>query len=465
MKDISFFYNIKNYGAIGDGISNDTNAIKDAIAACKNNGGGTIYVPQGKYLTGPIDFVNNMNLYLDAGTVIYFSRDFKDYPPVFTRWEGVECFGFHPCIYGKDLENISITGHGIIDGQGEVWWEEFRKRRKEGRIKPELDIEKELARLNPGYDKAGSGGGGREMQFLRPPLIQFLNCKNITIDGVICRNSPFWNNHYVYCENVVVNNVKFINPYDAPNTDGLDIDSCRNIRITNSTFDVGDDCLCLKAGLDKDGIRVGKPTEIVTVTNCTMLHGHGGVVFGSDSSGGIRNAAISNCIFIGTDRGIRFKSRRGRGGIAENITFNNIVMKDVICPIVFNLFYKCGAGEGDDHLFAQEIQEVSETTPEIKNINISNIIATEVKGAAGFFYGLPERPLKNISLNNIKIEMKNPHADDGSDADMTRGIKFHKKTGFLCKFMEDAVFDNIKIQNQKGEKFFIEECRNVKVNE
>src|SRR4030042_474938 len=161
-----------------------------------------------------------MNFYLDAGAVIYFSKNFNDYTPVFTRWEGVECFGFHPCIYGKDLENIGITGHGIIDGQGEIWWEELRKRRKEGRIKPELDIEKEIARLNPGYEKAGSGGGGREMQFLRPPLIQFINCKNVTMDGVTCRNSPLWNNHYVYCENVSVNNVKFINPYDAPNTDG-----------------------------------------------------------------------------------------------------------------------------------------------------------------------------------------------------------------------------------------------------
>lgn len=464
MKDPFFIYNVKNYGAVGDGAANDADAIKSAIADCNKNNGGTVYFPQGDYLTGPIDFVNNMNLYLDAGAVIYFSKDFNDYNPVFTRWEGVECFGFHPCIYGKDLENISITGYGIIDGQGEVWWNELRKRRKENRTKPELDIEKKLAELNPGFEKSGSGGGGREMQFLRPPLVQFINSKNITIDGITSRNSPFWNNHYVYCENVTVNNTKFINPYDAPNTDGLDVDSCRNVHISNSTFDVGDDCLCLKAGLDEDGIRVGKTTEVVTVTNCTMLHGHGGVVFGSDFSGGIRSAVISNCVFIGTDRGIRFKSRRGRGGFAENITFNNIVMKDVICPIVFNLFYKCGAGDDEDYLFSQEKQDVTEKTPLIKNINISNIIVTEVKGAAGFFYGLPESPLKNMSLSNIKIEMKNPHDDDGSHADMTRGIKFPNKTGFLCKFLEDVFFDNVKIKNQKGEEFFIEEGRNIVIN-
>ena len=458
-KKYPVFANIKDFGAKGGGIADDSIAIKKAIDFCKNNNGGTLYFPSGIYHTKPIELINNLTLYLDAGTALTFSNDFNDYSPVFTRWEGVECYALHPCLYGKDLKNVNITGQGIINGQGETWWNELRTRRKENRLKPESDIEKKIALLNPGFEESGSGGGGREMQFLRPPLIQLFNCKNITLDGFTAKNSPFWNVHLVYCDDVTINNVNFINPEDAPNTDGLDIDSSSNIRISNCLFDVGDDCLCLKSGTDEDGRRVGKPTENVTITNCTMLNGHGGIVLGSDIAGGIRNVVASNCIFIGTDRGIRIKTRRGRGGFVEDAHFNNIIMKDLISPIVINMFYGCGAQDEYKELFSKEKLSITDATPEIKNISIANITAREVKGAAGFFYGLPEMPIKNLHLDNVTIEMDKEHSDNGAVAAMAKNISFKNKTGIVCAYLENPVFNNVKVSNQKGEEIFFSKTK------
>jgi polygalacturonase len=179
-----------------------------------------------------------------------------------------------------------------------------------------------------------------DSQFLRPALLQLFDCKHVAIEGVTLQNSPFWNTHLVYCDDVNIRAVTIKNPADTPNGDGLDIDSCRNVRVSDCHFDVGDDCLCLKSGIDVDGRRIGRPTENVAVTNCTMLRGHGGVVMGSETAGSIRNVTISNCISIGTDRGIRFKSNRARGGVIEEIRVGDIYMQDVLCPLAINAFYR-----------------------------------------------------------------------------------------------------------------------------
>lgn len=387
---------------------------------------------------------SNITLFIDAGAVIKFSTDFNDYEPAFTRWEGVECYGFSPCIYGFEAENVSLIGRGRLDGQGKAWWDELRRKRKAGVNKPESDMEKKVASLNKGYENAGSGGGGRETQFLRPPLVQFVSCKNVLIDGLIHENSPFWNTHIVYCENVTINNTNFKNPYEAPNTDGLDIDSSKNVHISNCNFDVGDDCLCIKSGIDADGRRVGRHTENVTITNCTMVHGHGGVVFGSECAGGVQNVVISNCIFIGTDRGIRIKSRRGRGGFIRDIRASNIIMEDVICPLVFNLYYRCGAKNEDIPILNDKNpRPVDETTPYVKNMHISNITSKRTRSCAGIFLGLPEMPIEGLRLNDIVIEMdkvgeRNNPAMDFDFTMMQRG-------GFFGRNLKDASFKNIRI--------------------
>ena len=456
-------YNVLDFGAVADGRAKDTEAIGQAINECARHGGGTVYFPAGTYLTGTIHLQSHITLYLEAGATVLFSRDFHDYPPAPTRWEGVECYGFSPLIYGKDLECVTLKGRGTLNGQGDAWWNELARRRQEGRLMPQTEMELELARLNPGYETAGSGGGGREMQFLRPPLVQFMNCKNICLGGLTFKNSPFWNTHLVYCDDVVIQNVRFENPPDAPNTDGLDVDSCRNVRISNCTFDVGDDCLCLKSGIDKDGRRVGKATENVTITNCTMLHGHGGVVVGSEIAGCIRNVTISNCIFLGTDRGIRLKSRRGRGGIVEDIRVNNIMMKDVLCPIVMNLFYRCGA-KPMDPAFSPEQQPVTEETPTFRNIFLSNLVAREVRAAAAFFHGLPEMPIEHVTLHDITIEMTESPDNVGGEPAMVYGLEAMTGRGIVGKYLQRIAFNHVTLKTRQHEGLSLEGCQQIDIH-
>lgn len=457
-------YNVRDFGATGDGKVKDTEAIQKAVAYCRKHGGGTLVFPPGIYLTGSIHLCSNLTLFVDSGATLLFSPDFEDYPPVRTRWEGVECYGFSPLIYGKDLENVSIIGRGTLDGQGEVWWNELRRRRQAGLVRPETALEKQLADLNTGYESAGSGGGGRKMQFLRPPLVQLMNCRNVLLEGLTHQNSPFWNTHLVYCENVFIQNVSFKNPPNAPNTDGLDVDSCRNVRISNCSFDVGDDCLCLKSGMDKDGRRVDKATENVTITNCTMLHGHGGVVCGSEIAGNIRNVTISNCMFFGTDRGIRLKARRGRGGVVEDIRVNNILMKQVLSPIVMNLFYRCGASPDDTMLFRTDPQPVTEKTPSFRNISLSNITARDVRAAAGFLHGLPEMPIQDVRFHDIEIEMTSDPHEQGGEPAMVYGLEPVLGRGIFGKYLKGVQFNHVRVEAQTGEALYLEASREIDIH-
>lgn len=461
----SHFINVMDFGAKANGVDNDSISIKKAIDECSKRGGGTIYFPAGTYLTSAIHLVSNITLFIESGVFLKFSPNFNEYPPVKTRWEGVECYGFSPLIYGKDLENVSIVGRGVIDGQGQHWWNEIRRKRKEGKLYPESEMEKKLAELNPDFKKQPSGGGGRETQFLRPPLLQLINCKNVLIEGVTLQNSPFWNTHPVYCENLTINAVTFKNPSDAPNTDGLDIDSCKNVRISNCFFDVGDDCLCLKSGIGEDGLRVGKATENVVITNCNMLNGHGGVVIGSETSGGIKNVSISNCLFIGTDRGIRLKTRRGRAGTVEDINISDIIMKDVLCPIVMNMYYVCGSKPEDEPLFSTKAQTITEVTPWVKNISIANITARGISGVAAFFYGLPERPIENLRLINVELSLNDNSDVDPMKSAMTRGISPMKGRGIWGRFLKNARFTEVSIvSDNKTNKISIEDSKDVYFN-
>jgi polygalacturonase len=456
-------YNILDYNAKPDGITSATDAFKNAIKDCSDNGGGIVFIPAGKFLTGPIHLKSNMTLYISAGAIVYFSQNPDDYPVVNTRWEGTQCYALSPMIYCENLENVSISGKGIFDGQGDFWWDYYRNLKNDiyGKHYAFMD---EIAKLNEEVLKiAGSGGGGLHTHFTRPSLLQLNKCKNVTLDGFTVRNSAFWNTHVLYSNDITINDVKFVNPDDSPNTDGLDIDSSKGVRISNCTFDVGDDCLCVKSGMDIDGFRIGIPTEHVTITNCTMLRGHGGVVFGSEISGGIRNIVISNCIFNGTDRGIRIKSRRERGGYIENVRINNIIMEDVISPIVFNLFYKCGANpEKIDYLNSKEIIPINELTPYIKNFQISNISSYRTRSACGVFFGLPEMPMEGISLSDIYIEMDKEGQLDtpAMNFDNTKMIK----GGFTGSYLKDFRFQNITIKGLIGPAIDISNAKGIEIS-
>jgi polygalacturonase len=436
--------NICDFGAVGDGSTNNTEAFSKAIEKCSRDNAAKVIVPAGKYLTAPVHLKSNINLHLEDSALILFSDNFDDYPPVKSRWEGVECFGYCPCLYGENLENVSITGPGIIDGQGRAWWKEFKKRRQEHK-EPASARDREFVMLNKGIDLSDCGGGGIGSFFFRPPLIQFNNCSNVLLDGFTTRNSPFWNTHILYCKNVIIKNTTFQNPDDGVNGDGLDIDSCNGVQILDCIFDVNDDCLVFKAGIGPDGIRVNRPCQDVIVRNCKMLRGHGSVVMGSETAGGIRNIEISDCVFNGTDRGIRLKSRRGRAGGVENLTLNNITMNCVGCPIVMHLFYECGAKpEEIDYLSDRNPKPITETTPYIRNVKITNVTANDAQSAAAVFLGLPERPIENVLFENVKITMAK-NGKPGRPA-MAFGMKEMKGEGLIADFVINFIQRNTHIQ-------------------
>jgi len=436
---------IKDFGGVGDGVADDTLAFNNTIEQCCKNNGGRIIVPAGTYLTRPIHLKSNLNLHLEKGTVILLGNNMDEWPAVKSRWEGVECYGYSPCIYGENLKNVSITGAGTIDGRGKAWWSEFKRRKKSGQTQPESNRDKEFAELNENTDLSDCGGGGIGSFFFRPPLIQFNNCSDVLLEGVTVRNSPFWNTHLVYCSNVTIKNTTFQNPSDGINGDGLDIDSCSGVRVFDCIFDVNDDCLCIKSGIGKDGMRVNKPCQNITVNHCKMMRGHGCVVMGSETAGSIRNVEISDCTFNGNDRGLRIKSRRGRAGTVENITLNNITMNGVGCPIVMHLYYECGAKPEEIAAISdRNPRPVTDTTPCIRNIKVTNVTAHNAQSAAAFLLGLPEKPIENILFENVKITV----AKDGKPARpaMAFGIKEMRGQGIVAEFVKDFIQRNVSIR-------------------
>ncbi len=266
-----------------------------------------------------------------------------------------------------DSSNICIKGEGTVDGNGRNWWREGESDTK------------------------------------RPRTIQFINCDRVTVRDISINNSPCWTINPICCTNVNIDNVTINNPYDAPNTDGINPESCKDVRISNCYINVGDDCLTVKSGLETDILQKQRPCENITVTNCVFAHGHGGIVIGSEMSGGVKNVTVSNCVFQNTDRGIRIKTRRKRGGVVEDIVVNNIIMDGVIAGITANGYYECGADPNDVQLFSQEPAQITDGTPIIKNIIISNVIMKNVSAAGVYLYGLSEMPITNVKLINVDI--------------------------------------------------------------
>ncbi|MDG5787860.1 glycoside hydrolase family 28 protein [Evansella sp. AB-P1] len=456
------FYNVTEYGAKGDKVTDNTEAFAKAIAACSENGGGTVFVPAGTYLTGSIELKSDITFHLDAGSLILFKDDFDAYPVALTRWSGYECYGYQPLIYGKGLKNVTIKGEGTFDGQGRAWWNIANSLKKGETYSSERT--EEIRKRNEEYmEPITTNILEWDTQFLRPALLQLLDCEHVTVEGVTLQNSPFWNTHLVYCNHVSVRGVTINNPWDTPNGDGFDIDSCSNVRVTDCHFDVGDDCLCLKSGINEDGRKIGKPTENVTVTNCTMAAGHGGIVFGSENSGGIRNVTVSNCVFIGTDRGIRFKTNRARGSYIKNIIINNIYMEDVFCPLAMNSFYRYGVDVNDPLMTVQEPIEITEKTPVVEQVQISNITAKNCRAAAGFIYGLPEMPIRDITLSNVVFEMTTDPNEEGGEPDMVKEVIIRAGDGIFCKYVEGIEFDRVRVETRQGPALYMEEVSNADI--
>lgn len=421
-------YNITDYGAVRDSGVAATAAIAAAIAAAGEAGGGTVYVPAGVYVTGAIRLRSFIELRLSPGAVLSFSSDPEDYPVVESRWEGVHRQVHSPCIYGEDVEQVSITGGGTVEGNGQPWWDKHRN-------------------------------APHELQYPRPTLISLVRSRRVSIQDVTLRNSPSWTVNPICCNDVTIDNVSIYNPANSPNTDGINPESCSNVRIAGCHIDVGDDCIAIKAGTEDTAEKV--PCENITITGCTMIHGHGGVVIGSEMSGDVRNVTISNCIFKGTDRGIRIKSRRGRGGTVEDIRVANVVMEEVICPFIMNLYYFCGPRGKEKYVWDKNPYPVTEETPKFRRIHFMNVTAREVHAAAGFLYGLAEQYVSEITFDGIDISMAKD-AIPGKPA-MMSGIQDMKQRGFYLGNVRDVRFNRVTIENHTGPAFYIENGEDVEI--
>ena len=424
----AYTVNLKKFGAVGDGVTLNTKAFEKAIAALEKKGGGHLIVPAGVWFTGPIVLKSNIDLHLEVGAVIQFSGDESLYPVIQTSFEGLDTRRCQSPLSANGAENISITGKGVIDGNGQFWrpvkkgkmtegqWKEVLERpggveSKKGYWVPNQAYADAEKSANMNVPKASTDEEwNRIKRFLRPVMVSLVNCKNVLLQGVIFQNSPAWNIHPLMCENIILDDVLARNPFYAQNGDALDLESCKNALIVNSKFDAGDDGICIKSGKDKDGRRRGRPCENVVVDGCTVFAGHGGFVVGSEMSGGVRNILVENCQFLGTDVGLRFKSTRGRGGIVENIFINNVSMTDIKTDaITFNMYYggksvaeMLADGDNPDNTTKQP---VTEETPIFRHIDIKNIVCNGA-GRAMEFNGLPEMPINGIRLQNINIVAK-----------------------------------------------------------
>lgn len=393
---------MRQAGAKPDGKTLNTKLINATIEELHKAGGGTLFFPAGTYLTGAIRLQSNITLDLEAGATLLFSDKFDHYMPfVDMRYEGVMMKSFSPLIYAVDCENITIKGEGTLDGQGKAWWAEF--------FKVLIDLKdhgvRDVNKYQTMWDKANDTKalyaetnedyiGTLQRRFFRPPFIQPVRCKNVRIEGVKIINSPFWTVNPEFCDNVIVKGVTIHN-VPSPNTDGINPESCSNVHISDCHISVGDDCITIKSGRDLQGRKMAAPCENITITNCTMLAGHGGVVIGSEMSGSVRKVTISNCVFDGTDRGIRLKSTRGRGGVVEAIRVSNIVMSNIKKEaIILDLRYSNMPQE-----------EVSERTPIFRNIHISGLTGVDVNTPI-YIRGLEEAPITDITLRDINIESK-----------------------------------------------------------
>lgn len=457
---------IVDYGAISDGTTLNTQAIQAAIDDVSAQGGGYVDIPAGIWITGPIVLKNNVCLHTAHNALIQFTADFYKYPIIDASFEGVDTKRCQSPISAISAENIAIIGQGVFNGTGDAW--RPLKKSKVTSAQWKAKIEQGGVLSDDGNTWWPTEGAKYAQQFcrdqnvpegfttdeeweyvrafLRPVMVNLIKCKNILLDGVTFENSPAWNLHPLMCENVIMNNLTVRNPWYSQNGDGVDVESCKNTIIRNCNFDVGDDAICMKSGKNEDGRKRAIPTENVIVDGCTVYHGHGGFVVGSEMSGGISNIYVADCLFIGTDVGLRFKSTRGRGGIVENIHIKNINMANIATdPLLFDLFYGGkGAGEETDEEIAARaaapVPEVTIETPQFKDIYIENIMCNGAKRAM-YFNGLPEMKIKNVHISNAVIK-----AD--------KGAEFHQTDGLTI--------NNMQIINKTGEPVFFNEVTNLK---
>jgi polygalacturonase len=416
-------FNVKDFGATGDGKAKDTAAIQAAIDAAATLPNSIVVLPAGTYYSAPLNLKSNMTFEIQKDATLLGSRDVKDYPVIKSRWEGTTFNSYQSLIQSQGAKNLKVIGEGTIDGNAgpikavdlSVKTDEFGFPTKKVNLAGTYDYNNGTYDPNTNASTTVTFSMGLwwdnpkatdpVTQIARPRLVQFMNSENVLLQGVKITNSPSWTIQPLYSNNVVIDSVNVQNPaspVDAPNTDGVDPDSVNGLKIIGSTFNVGDDCIAIKSGKDAEGRQIGIPSQNIEIRNNIMKHGHGGVTIGSEMSGGVKNVVARDDVFDGTNIGIRMKTLRGRGGTIENLTFDNIMMKDIEGD-AFNINSNY-TSNGTPLPFTGVIDE---TTPYIKNITIENITC-DGASEASFFQGLYESPVDGLTLKNVTIHADQP---------------------------------------------------------
>ena len=428
---------LTDFGAVGDGVTLCTDAFEKAFAELEKRGGGQLIVPDGIWFTGPIGLKSHTELHLEDNAIIVFSTDQDLYPIIDTNFEGLDVRRCLSPLYADGETDIAITGKGIIDGNGAAWRE--LKRRKVGddtwkamtKGHGVLSEDGKVWYPDEGYMRARLTAGSLNYQdqslpeeeiktFLRPVMVSIKNCERVLLEGATFQNSACWNIHPLWSKDIIIRNITVRNPHYSTNGDGIDIEACENVILVDSVFDVGDDAICIKSGKDADGRRHARPCRNLTITDCTVYHGHGGVVIGSEMSGGVEGVLVDGCRFIGTDVGLRFKSTRGRGGLVRNIVCSDIFMKDIVTyGVIFNLYYEGVAATEMKEGGKSDIQPVDETTPEFRDFVFSGITCAGAKQAI-YINGLPEMPVRNVVFSACRFT-----ADKGVEVNFAENVTFN----------------------------------------
>ncbi len=436
--------NVRDFGAVGDGETEDTAAIQKTIDDCP--AGGRVLVPAGDYLTAPITLKSDMTLELQKGARVFAFTDMDKFAVIpatktdengneviLATWEGEALPCRQSFVSGFEIKNVKIIGEGIIDGnaQNGVWWTN------------------EVA---------------RNREICRPRLVFLNRCENISFHGVTGQNGASWNFHPFFCKNVAFYDIFVSAPKISPNTDGLNPEACENVEIIGCKFSVGDDCIAIKSGKIDIAMKYKQSADRHTIRNCLMQFGHGGIVLGSEIGAGVKNLSVTQCVFDSTDRGLRIKTRRGRSKycVIDGIEFENIRMKNVLTPLVINMFYYCDPDGRTEYVWSREKLPVDDRTPHVARLSFKNIECTDCHICAGYFDGLPEMPIDEITLENVSFSF----AADAVE-DIPAMLSFVPK---MCK--AGLYFDNVKRANLKnvtfsgveGEEIIRKNCEEINCN-
>jgi polygalacturonase len=396
-------YLITDYGAKNDTTVMNTIAIQKTIDECAAKGGGVVVVPKGTFMSGAIFLKKNVSLAVEKDGILKGSANQSDYPQVQTRWEGEERLWTSAFINATSVDDIELTGEGIIDGSGDIWTSRMPRR-----LPGDTNVRSNTPRVG------------------RPRMICFTNCSNIKISGLHLHNQAVWCVHILYCKKVIIENLNITAEHNIPSSDGIDIDSSDSVTVTGCYIDVNDDCISIKSGKDEDGLRVNRPSENIVIEKCTFGYGHGGVAMGSETSGGIRNVEVRNCIVQDDNWApIRFKSQPSRGGVVENITYRDIEIKDARMVFDFNMAWR----------MVGTVRPPAKVLPVVRNIKIINVSGQAKSG--GNITGLEGSPIQNISFQNCNITVDKGLVVQYVDATDFAGLNLKVKNG-------DAIINKLK---------------------